>query len=171
MPYPAEMSATSATEFLRASCVHCQGGIEFPHEHTGSIVPCPHCGKDTVLRTGNPSRNRKDAACSPARKIPPIAVVLVGGILLAGIAAYLLRGRVGQSLEWLAGATGGAAAGAAGLLVFVFIAIWAVLWILLPVVVFLGFRDSQRIARAALDEVRDCSIQLRYIATEARRKK
>lgn len=37
------------TEFLKMSCPFCSGGIEFPTHGEGSVIPCPHCGKDIVL--------------------------------------------------------------------------------------------------------------------------
>ena len=30
-------------------CQHCRGHIEFEAEHTGTVVACPHCGKETTL--------------------------------------------------------------------------------------------------------------------------
>jgi hypothetical protein len=31
------------------ACKHCSGRLEFDRSHVGTVVPCPHCGKDTVL--------------------------------------------------------------------------------------------------------------------------
>jgi len=33
----------------KCSCQHCRNHIEFEAEHTGAVVPCPHCGKETTL--------------------------------------------------------------------------------------------------------------------------
>jgi predicted RNA-binding Zn-ribbon protein involved in translation (DUF1610 family) len=35
--------------FAKCHCHHCSGGIEFPAESANQWIPCPHCGKETVL--------------------------------------------------------------------------------------------------------------------------
>ncbi len=35
-------------------CVHCQNTIEFNAEAAGQTTPCPHCGKETLLRLPAP---------------------------------------------------------------------------------------------------------------------
>jgi len=39
----------SEKPFSKASCSHCGGHIEFPHEAAGLTVPCPHCHETTLL--------------------------------------------------------------------------------------------------------------------------
>ncbi|MSU35710.1 MAG: hypothetical protein EXS36_11490 [Pedosphaera sp.] len=39
----------SETNFLKCSCDHCGGNIEFPTDGAGASTACPHCGKQTTL--------------------------------------------------------------------------------------------------------------------------
>jgi len=39
----------SNPEFVKCSCRHCGGHIEFPAIAAGQSIPCPHCGQPTVL--------------------------------------------------------------------------------------------------------------------------
>jgi hypothetical protein len=43
------------TKYLKGACLHCEGHLEFPAEHIGTMVPCPHCGQDTELTLLAPS--------------------------------------------------------------------------------------------------------------------
>ena len=36
-------------QYVTCACGACSGLIEFPIEHAGSSVECPHCGEETVL--------------------------------------------------------------------------------------------------------------------------
>jgi len=36
--------------FLKCSCEHCGGRIEYPAEAIGASVPCPHCQQETPLK-------------------------------------------------------------------------------------------------------------------------
>ncbi len=35
--------------YLKCSCVHCAGHLEFERSYLGSRVQCPHCGQETAL--------------------------------------------------------------------------------------------------------------------------
>lgn len=35
--------------FLKCSCKHCAGNMEFPSEGLGQTIRCPHCGEETQL--------------------------------------------------------------------------------------------------------------------------
>lgn len=35
--------------FLKCSCAHCGGHLEFERAYLGLKVPCPHCGQETTL--------------------------------------------------------------------------------------------------------------------------
>lgn len=37
------------TKYLKCSCQHCAGHIEFPADAAGMAVSCPHCGQKTEL--------------------------------------------------------------------------------------------------------------------------
>src|SRR5262245_44072627 len=43
----AEMSDSG---HLRMECSVCGGGIEFPRDGVGQLIPCPHCGNDIELQ-------------------------------------------------------------------------------------------------------------------------
>ncbi len=36
--------------FLKCTCEHCGGRIEYPTEAVGATVPCPHCQQETLLK-------------------------------------------------------------------------------------------------------------------------
>ena len=52
----------------KCSCEHCGGHIEFEAEHSGAVVACPHCRKETTLEfpklPPKPKRNFKDLTAS-----------------------------------------------------------------------------------------------------------
>jgi hypothetical protein len=75
------------TRYLKGECAHCGGHIEFPAEAAGSIVDCPHCGKQTELLLAQP----KDQSTLPTRVIvwTVIAVLVLAGGL--GAALYALK--------------------------------------------------------------------------------
>jgi hypothetical protein len=37
------------TKYLKGECRHCGGHLEFPADHIGTVVPCPHCQQETEL--------------------------------------------------------------------------------------------------------------------------
>jgi predicted RNA-binding Zn-ribbon protein involved in translation (DUF1610 family) len=51
----------SESGYHKCPCRNCQQRIEFPEEVAGSEIPCPHCGKDTLLFIPRP------AAAAPVR--------------------------------------------------------------------------------------------------------
>src|SRR5271170_5760171 len=44
------MEPTKDQAFKVCQCLHCAGHLEFSAEHAGTIIECPHCGKNTVLK-------------------------------------------------------------------------------------------------------------------------
>lgn len=45
----------SSPPFVKGACGHCGGHIEFPAAATGQAIPCPHCGRPTVLTPATPA--------------------------------------------------------------------------------------------------------------------
>lgn len=53
----------------KCPCGSCGGHIEFPAEHAGTTVKCPHCGNETLLFIPQPSApNRRLRACRSCGK-------------------------------------------------------------------------------------------------------
>jgi len=44
--------------FPKTTCPKCSNSFEFPREGVGERVPCPHCGNEVVLTTGQRARAR-----------------------------------------------------------------------------------------------------------------
>jgi hypothetical protein len=77
------------TTYLKCSCPHCDGHIEYPASAAGQTVACPHCGTTEVL---------PGAVISPVRKKgAPFALIgMVGGGLLAiGMIGALILHQIG----------------------------------------------------------------------------
>jgi predicted RNA-binding Zn-ribbon protein involved in translation (DUF1610 family) len=64
-----------------ASCVKCGDKFWFPNDGAGQIVPCPHCGKDTVLRAAKPLK--------PEYNIGRILVTWIA-LIMAGAGVYFV---------------------------------------------------------------------------------
>jgi hypothetical protein len=48
-PPPAPVAAPAGSASLKCACRHCNGRISFPANAVGSMIACPHCGKETPL--------------------------------------------------------------------------------------------------------------------------
>jgi hypothetical protein len=48
-PPPTPVAATAGSASLKCACRHCNGRISFPANAAGSMIACPHCGKETPL--------------------------------------------------------------------------------------------------------------------------
>lgn len=58
--------------FVKCSCDHCPGHLEFERSHTGTQVMCPHCGSETVLFAfGIPTDSS-----APLRPLPQVELLL-----------------------------------------------------------------------------------------------
>jgi len=62
----------SSSDFLKGSCHHCGGHLEFPAEALGQSAPCPHCGQSTGL-SATDSPSSETPAISP-RKYQAIVI-------------------------------------------------------------------------------------------------
>jgi hypothetical protein len=71
-------------KFLQGACEHCGGGIRYPAEQVGTMVACPHCGKQTELQLLTP----KTEPAIPTRMIVWTVVAVL--ILAGGLAGALL---------------------------------------------------------------------------------
>ena len=74
--------------FLKCSCTHCGGHIEFPDEAAGIAVNCPHCGKETILAGGG-------TAAQTTKKGKALMMVAVTVVIAAAAAGawFFLKGR------------------------------------------------------------------------------
>lgn len=76
--------------YLKCTCAHCGGHIEFPVDAIGTVVPCPHCGRDTELSLDDPAAAAVPDTPSHSRKwMIAGLVILILGIVL-GIGALLV---------------------------------------------------------------------------------
>jgi len=48
-PAPVAVAAQPVQANLKCACRHCNGRISFPPNAAGSVIACPHCGKETPL--------------------------------------------------------------------------------------------------------------------------
>ncbi len=71
----------SQSKYLKCPCQHCNGNIEFPVDAIGTMVDCPHCGRQTELHLPEPEET---IATSHKTMIMAVAGVL---ILVIGLGA------------------------------------------------------------------------------------
>lgn len=67
-------------KYLKSSCLHCGGHIEFPEAGVGQAIPCPHCGQSTVLAIS--------ASPIPPRSRTVLWAGLAMGIIAAGVGGF-----------------------------------------------------------------------------------
>jgi hypothetical protein len=84
--------------FLKGSCVHCGGHIEFPGSAIDTVVPCPHCGNQTVLRFDQIEDHTEDADEGNAQRMLIIALIILV-VALGAIAGgyYYLKSKTSKS--------------------------------------------------------------------------
>lgn len=63
-------------KYLKCSCLHCRGHIEFPADSIGTTIDCPHCGSKTELYLPEPV-----STDSGSKK--PLAIAVVGLLIVA----------------------------------------------------------------------------------------
>jgi hypothetical protein len=73
-----------STKYLKGECQHCAGHIEFPAESIGTIVPCPHCGRETELRLATPPVE----PTVPRRVVVWTLITIL--VLVAGLVAVII---------------------------------------------------------------------------------
>jgi hypothetical protein len=74
------------TKYLKGSCQHCAGHIEFPADAAGMTVTCPHCGLKTELSDSSARSPIETDAQRPAAGGWMIATILI--TLLAGSGGF-----------------------------------------------------------------------------------
>ena len=92
-----KISCMSEPQFLKCTCAHCGGHIEFPAEGVGVTVDCPHCAgavlltatPPPVLGTAQPPRAPVATPTAPAAGAPASGSGKRGR-LIGGIAAVFL---------------------------------------------------------------------------------
>jgi hypothetical protein len=85
----------SNSDFVKGACRHCAGHLEFPANAAGQTVPCPHCGRPTVLVPGiSPNKH------AGSRRIWP-GIILGGCLVAAGVAGafFYLQSHQGANPE------------------------------------------------------------------------
>lgn len=135
------MNATAETQFVKCRCQHCNEPIEFEADHAGETVTCPHCTLDTLLFIPAPQSAAPPKARIPWWRILKIgiitAIVILGGFMAFGLLRFL------QSLT--PEGVFGAATGVIGMAIFLFLAVLIILWVLLPFIIYFGFRRLEKI--------------------------
>jgi hypothetical protein len=69
---------TGDPSYFKCSCQNCGKHIEFPSNGAGMAVPCPHCGKQTVLGVS-------DSAPTAGKSKKVLWVTLVLMVVIAGV--------------------------------------------------------------------------------------
>ena len=74
----------SDAKYLKSTCAHCGGHIEFPADGIGSVVPCPHCGWETELRLDAPANEAEVPSRSRKWIVAGLIILLVGIVGVIG---------------------------------------------------------------------------------------
>lgn len=72
--------------FLKCTCEHCGGRIEYPAEAVGANVPCPHCQQETPLKLDSVAGG--DVVEVGAGK----AKLVIGAVIASVVAVAVLAG-------------------------------------------------------------------------------
>jgi hypothetical protein len=90
-------------EFLKCSCRHCAGHIEFPASGEGAAINCPHCGQNTLLTSEllEPTPIVTEESIAPrsasfSRSRIGLATTIAVTVLLVGISSVALWFSAGQ---------------------------------------------------------------------------
>ncbi len=78
----------------KCPCQHCGNPIEFEAEHTGAVVTCPHCGKETALGFTKPAQP------APIKTSQPKASGGRFAIYAAGVTFLLAVSIAGNAFLW-----------------------------------------------------------------------
>lgn len=80
------------TKYLKGECQHCAGHIEFPAEHIGMAVACPHCQQETQLLLLRPP----EEPTVPRRALVWTGIAVV--VLVLGLGGALMALKRAQGL-------------------------------------------------------------------------
>jgi len=78
------------SKFLKCSCAHCGGHIEFPADGIGATIPCPHCARETELTLDTPETESPAIARNRKWIIAGLVILVVG---IVGVAGALVTAR------------------------------------------------------------------------------
>ena len=78
--------ASEAPDFLKTSCIHCGGHLEFAPAQAGARIACPHCGQETPLFSLSISFDLAPAAAPPS--LQPAAQPIAAEVPAASLACY-----------------------------------------------------------------------------------
>ncbi|MFM8468989.1 MAG: hypothetical protein ACKODH_03310 [Limisphaerales bacterium] len=73
--------------FLKCSCEHCGGLIEYPADAVGASVPCPHCQRETPLKLDDSGDDADVVAVGGSK-----ARVVMGAVIASVVAVAVLAG-------------------------------------------------------------------------------
>lgn len=69
---PVAVAAQPVQSNLKCACRHCHGRISFPPNAAGSVIACPHCGKETpLIAPGVSAAAPPPPAAAAAHSAPP----------------------------------------------------------------------------------------------------
>jgi hypothetical protein len=74
----------SEAKYLKSTCAHCGGHIEFPADGIGSVVPCPHCGWEIELSLDAPANESEAPSRSRKWIVAGLVILLVGIVGVIG---------------------------------------------------------------------------------------
>lgn len=132
---------TTAPQFAKCKCRHCDGSIEFEREHAGESAECPHCGIETELfiPAEMPS-TRAQLKVWKRRWLLPLAAVCGLGLIVAAL------NKLFNTQPEMVGQLFGGVLGAVVFLAAAFLVLlWAILWIIFPVFVYYGMRRMEKL--------------------------
>lgn len=78
--------------FLKCTCEHCDGHIEFPVDAVGASAPCPHCQRETTLKLDADDSGGADVVTVGGSK----AKLVVGTVIASLVAVAVL----GAAFVW-----------------------------------------------------------------------
>ena len=138
---------------VKCICTNCAGHLEFEEENAGEIIPCPHCGFETMLMLpGTATVDAELLALSRRRALRRRSLQLTGALLvLVGFCYALYRWGV-PWLQDLAPSIDSTAKAMVLLLVGCAFIPFALFWLVFPILLFLQLRKgTELLARIAAD--------------------
>lgn len=146
-------------------CVHCRSRLDLLVEEGGSIVACPHCGREMQASEAIAYRKR-------FRQTRRRIWIGVGALVVIGLAslAYFNRALLRWGYDLLVEETGSHTAALGALAAGCVALLWLALWILFPVVVFAGFLQLRRRTVELEETTRLCARHLAQLTARAERR-
>lgn len=146
-------------------CVHCRSRLDLLVEEGGSIVACPHCGREMQASEAIAYRKR-------FRQTRRRIWIGVGALVVIGLAslAYFNRALLRWGYDLLVEETGSHTAALGAVAAGCVALLWLALWILFPVVVFAGFLQLRRRTVELEETTRLCARHLAQLTARTDRR-